>query len=131
MTDASTFMGFRRDDGRVGVRNLEAVIPSCGCSLHAAKMIASQVPGAVVLECPGGCGETEVDTRLATDLRAQYGRESRVSKSDTGVTSVAAGAATGVPFDSIRSTNAGRRPMTAPIRTATIPKSPAIHAARI
>ena len=49
MTDASTFMGFRRDDGRVGVRNLEAVIPSCGCSLHAAKMIAAQVQGAALL----------------------------------------------------------------------------------
>ena len=73
MTDASTFMGFRRPDGRVGVRNLVAVIPSCGCSLHAAKMIASQVPGAALLEYPGGCGETEVDTALATELLAQYG----------------------------------------------------------
>ncbi len=41
MTD-STFMGYRRDDGQVGVRNLIAIIPSCGCALHAAKMIAAR-----------------------------------------------------------------------------------------
>ncbi len=67
------FLGYRRPDGRVGVRNHVAIIPSCGCALHAAKMIASRVPGTALLEYNGGCGETEVDIQLATRLLGQLG----------------------------------------------------------
>ena len=73
-----TFLGYRRPDGGVGVRNHLVVIPSCGCALHAAKMIAAQVPGAALLDYNGGCGETEVDIALATRLLAQYGRHPNV-----------------------------------------------------
>ncbi len=69
---------YRRPDGSVGVRNLVAVIPSCGCSLHAAERIAAQVEGAALLHYAGGCGETEGDTALATRLLAQYGRHPNV-----------------------------------------------------
>ncbi len=72
------FMGFRRADGRVGVRNRVAIIPSCGCSLHAAALIAQRVPGAVVLDYTGGCSLTDVDVELAVQLLAQYGRHPNV-----------------------------------------------------
>lgn len=72
------FMGYRRADGRVGVRNLVAIIPTCGCSLHAASLIAAQVEGAVLLNYDGGCGETEVDIALATQLLGQYGQHPNV-----------------------------------------------------
>jgi altronate dehydratase large subunit len=68
-----TFMGYRRVDDSVGVRNRVAIIPTCGCALHAASLIASQVEGAALLSYSGGCGETEVDIALATQLLAQYG----------------------------------------------------------
>jgi altronate dehydratase large subunit len=69
---------YRRPDGSVGVRNLIAVIPSCGCSLHAAERIAAQVEGAGLLHYAGGCGETQGDTALATRLLGQYGRHPNV-----------------------------------------------------
>lgn len=72
------FMGYPRQDGSAGVRNLVAVIPSCGCALHAASLLASQVPGAALLSYTGGCSETEADTELATRLLAQYGRHPNV-----------------------------------------------------
>lgn len=72
------WMGFPRSNGQVGVRNLVAVIPSCGCALHAASLIAAQVPGAAVLSYTGGCSETEVDTENATRLLAQFGRHPNV-----------------------------------------------------
>ena len=78
MSQQGEFMGYRRPDGQVGVRGLVAVIPSCGCALHAAKMIAAQVRGAALLEYPGGGGETEVDTAVAARLLAQYGRHPNV-----------------------------------------------------
>ena len=55
----TTFMGYRRPDGRVGVRNYVAIIPSVLCADTAAKMIARQVPGCVARIRGGafaGCG---------------------------------------------------------------------------
>lgn len=78
MREQNAFMGYRRPDGRVGVRNLVAVIPSCGCALHAARLIASETDGAALLDYSGGCGETETDIELATRLLAQYGRHPNV-----------------------------------------------------
>ncbi|HHX44687.1 MAG TPA: UxaA family hydrolase [Chloroflexi bacterium] len=78
MTMETIFSGYARPDGRSGVRNLLAVIPSCGCALHAARCIAAAVPGAAIIDYTGGCGETEVDTALATQLLAQIGRHPNV-----------------------------------------------------
>ena len=72
------FQGYLRSDGSVGVRNLVAVIPSCGCAQHAAARIASLVDGAVLLNYTGGCGETHGDIALATELLAQYARHPNV-----------------------------------------------------
>ena len=58
------FMGFRRQDGRVGVRNCIAVIPSVFCANHTAKIIAEQLEGAVVLRHPVGCGQVGYDFEL-------------------------------------------------------------------
>lgn len=78
MTGNMAFLGYRRPDGRVGVRNLLAVIPSCGCALHAARLIATAVPGSALIDYAGGCGETEQDTALALQLLAQLGRHPNV-----------------------------------------------------
>lgn len=72
------FQGYLRSDGAVGVRNLVAVIPSCGCAQHAASRIASLVEGAVLLNYTGGCGETKGDIALATELLAQYARHPNI-----------------------------------------------------
>lgn len=78
MMGEMTFQGYRRPDGRAGVRNLVAVIPSCACALHAARLIAAAVPGAALIDYTGGCGETEVDMALATQLLSQLGRHPNV-----------------------------------------------------
>lgn len=72
------FPGYRRSDGRVGVRNYVAIIPSCGCALHAARRIAEQVEGAALLAYDGGCSQTEADVQLASRLLAQYGAHPNV-----------------------------------------------------
>jgi altronate hydrolase len=63
-----TFMGFRRADGRVGVRNYVAVLTSVNCSATVAKMIADaaersglldaypNVDGVVAVTHTSGCG---------------------------------------------------------------------------
>lgn len=72
------FQGYLRPNGAVGVRNYVLVIPSCGCALHAAESIARQVKGAALLAYTGGCGETQRDLAIATQLLAQYGRHPNV-----------------------------------------------------
>jgi altronate dehydratase large subunit len=78
MSQQATFLGYRRADGTVGVRNLVAIIPSCACAHHAASLIAARVPGAVLLDYNGGCGETGADIELASRLLAQYGRHPNI-----------------------------------------------------
>jgi altronate dehydratase large subunit len=72
------FLGYPRRDGAAGIRNLVAIIPTCGCALHAASLIAAQVPGTALLNYTGGCGETDLDTENATRLLAQFGRHPNV-----------------------------------------------------
>lgn len=51
------FMGYRRPDGSVGVRNQLAIIPSVFCANHVAKMIAQQLPGTIPFLHQCGCGQ--------------------------------------------------------------------------
>jgi altronate hydrolase len=43
--DAPTFMGYRREDGRVGTRNYIAVVAASNCAAHAAELIAASYAG--------------------------------------------------------------------------------------
>ena len=67
----TTFMGYRRPDGKVVVRNYVAIIPSVLCADTAARMIARQVPGCVALTHGVGCGQYGYDAEItARTLKA-------------------------------------------------------------
>ncbi len=51
------FVGYRRSDGSIGVRNHLLVIAPIDCSYEPAKKIASQVDGAVAISQHHGCGD--------------------------------------------------------------------------
>jgi altronate hydrolase len=62
-----TFMGYVREDGRVGTRNYIAVVAASNCAAHTAEMIAgsyentalpSNVDGVVAFPHGDGCGQT-------------------------------------------------------------------------
>lgn len=55
------FLGYRRPDGKVGIRNHVVVMPGVVCADVAARKIASGA-GAVYLQNPHGCGQTQSDT---------------------------------------------------------------------
>ena len=54
------FMGYRRQDGQVGVRNHIAVVPTVFCSSTVARMIANAT-GAMEFTHDGGCGQLGPD----------------------------------------------------------------------
>ena len=62
-----TFMGFVREDGRVGTRNYIAVVAASNCAAHTAEMIAGSfesaslpenIDGVVAFPHGDGCGQT-------------------------------------------------------------------------
>lgn len=72
MTGQPGFEGFRRPDGRVGVRNHVLIVPTVICSAVVCERIAAAVPGAVALPHLAGCGQLGPDMQLTHDTLAAY-----------------------------------------------------------
>lgn len=70
MTKPLQFMGYRRSDGRVGIRNHVLVLPTCACSSDVAEMIYRNVSGAVGIHNQNGCGQVAGDRAMTLKLLA-------------------------------------------------------------
>ncbi len=65
------FMGYKRADGTVGIRNYLAVIPSVFCANRTVERIAARLPGAVPMRHAVGCSQVGLDLELtARTLKA-------------------------------------------------------------
>lgn len=51
------FLGYKRPDGKVGIRNHILILPTCACSSETCRVVASQLPQAVNVIVQDGCGE--------------------------------------------------------------------------
>ena len=67
------FLGYRRPDGKAGVRNHVLVIPSVGCSQGTAEAIARNLRGAVYLSNIYGCGQLSEDQDLTKRTLVGFG----------------------------------------------------------
>ena len=80
--EAETFMGFRRRDGRVAVRNEIWIIPTVGCVNDVAKKLAANsqdlvkgsVEGLYAFTHPYGCSQTGADHAQTRKLLAALAR---------------------------------------------------------
>ena len=61
------FLGYRRPDGKTGIRNHVAVMPGVVCADVAARRI-SEATGAVFLQNPHGCGQTMADSERSLHI---------------------------------------------------------------
>lgn len=68
------FMGYRRPDGQVGVRNYVGVIPSVFCADKVAELIAKQVDNAVYLRHPVGCSQVGEDLEITAKTLIGMGK---------------------------------------------------------
>ncbi len=73
------FWGYPRPDGRVGVRNLVAVIPSTYCANTVARRIAAQVQGSVALTHDVGCSQMGLDLEITARTLKNLGRHPNVA----------------------------------------------------
>ena len=66
------FLGYKRPDGKWGVRNKVLILPTCGCSSETARMISQAVEGTISFINQNGCGHTPVDLRFTMDVMAGF-----------------------------------------------------------
>lgn len=67
-----TFCGYRRPDGRVGVRNHILILPASVCASDTTRIIASQVNGAVTFNNQNGCSQVPSDLQLTLDVMSGF-----------------------------------------------------------
>ena len=66
-------MGFRRPDGKVGIRNHVIVIPSVSCANRVARGISQLVAGSTWVEHQHGCTQLGADAELTKRVLVQHG----------------------------------------------------------
>jgi altronate dehydratase large subunit len=74
-----TFMGYRRHNGRAGVRNLVLILPSVVCSNTVVQRIAQQVPECVFVTHQHGCSQVGDDVEQTRATLIGYATNPNVS----------------------------------------------------
>lgn len=72
------FQGYRRPDGRVGVRNHLLILGINGLALRASERIARNLPGSLLVTTSAGRGQVEPDLGLHLDQLVGLGRNPNV-----------------------------------------------------
>ncbi len=72
------FYGYRRKDGKVGARNLVAVIPSVICANDVGQAICRQVQGTIGYFHHQGCCQLPQDLKRVTDILSNLGQSANV-----------------------------------------------------
>ncbi len=90
------FKGYLRPDGKVGIRNYLAVIPTSVCAATVAFNIASQVPQAVALPNQHGCCQIGADHEQTVNTLIGLGKNPNV-----GAVLVVGLGCEGVPIDQV------------------------------
>ena len=66
------FYGYKRPDGRVGVRNKVLILPASVCASDTTRIIAQQVVGSVTFNNQMGCSQVASDQQYTMDVMAGY-----------------------------------------------------------
>ncbi|MBP3736035.1 MAG: UxaA family hydrolase [Lachnospiraceae bacterium] len=62
------FFGYKRKEGRAGIRNHVLVLPTCACASETCRVVASQVTGAVSIIFNTGCADVEANTAMSQKI---------------------------------------------------------------
>ena len=60
-----SFWGYRRAEGRPGIRNHVLILPTCACGSESCRVVASQVRGAVNIIFNTGCSDVAANTEMS------------------------------------------------------------------
>ena len=73
------FLGYKRDDGTVGVRNHVLILPTTVCASHVAKRIAEEVQGTIPLSHEHGCAQKGADLEQTKRILVGIGKNPNVA----------------------------------------------------
>lgn len=59
------FWGYKRKEGRAGLRNHVLILPTCACGSESSRIVASQVRGAVNIVFNTGCSDVAANTAMS------------------------------------------------------------------
>ena len=62
------FWGYRRSEGRPGIRNHVLILPTCACGSESSRIVASQVRGAVNIVFNTGCSDVAANTEMSQKI---------------------------------------------------------------
>ncbi len=79
MEQKTKFMGYKRLDGKVGVRNYIGIIPSVFCANRVAELIAKEVDGAIFLKHPVGCSQVGEDLEITCRTLISMGNHPNIA----------------------------------------------------
>ena len=66
------FSGYKRPEGRVGIRNKVLILPASVCASDTTRIISQQVVGSVTFNNQNGCSQVGADQQLTMDVMAGY-----------------------------------------------------------
>lgn len=66
------FYGYKRPDGRVGIRNYVLILPASVCASDTTRIVAQQVSGTVTFNNQLGCSQVASDQQFTMDVMAGY-----------------------------------------------------------
>lgn len=66
------FFGYKRPDGRVGVRNKVLILPASVCASDTTRIISQQVVGSVTFNNQLGCSQVASDQQFTMDVMTGY-----------------------------------------------------------
>ncbi len=72
------FWGYKRQDGRAGIRNHVLILPTCACASESCRITASQVKGAVNIVFNTGCSDVAANTELSQRVLTGFATNSNV-----------------------------------------------------
>lgn len=59
------FWGYKRNEGRAGIRNHVLILPTCACGSESARIVAGQIRGAVNIVFNTGCSDVAANTEMS------------------------------------------------------------------
>lgn len=62
------FMGYKRPDGKVGIRNHVLILPTCACASETCRIVSSQVLGSINIINNSGCAEVEINEDMTQKI---------------------------------------------------------------
>ena len=72
MNNQEQFKGYKRPDGKVGIRNHVLILPASVCASDTTRIVASQVRGCVTFNNQNGCSQVPKDLKLTLDVMSGF-----------------------------------------------------------